>query len=182
PSTAVDFARDIKPIFAKRCVSCHGPDTAEASLRLDNKRDALRGGNSGAALLAGEGDKSRLVQYVAGTAEDETIMPPEGERLLETEVALIRAWVNQGVKWPDEPPGARPHSDLWSLQPIARPKPPAVKQADWVRNPIDRFVLAKLEAEGIAPSPEADPATLCRRLYLDLTGLPPKPEEVDEFV
>ena len=178
----VDFNHDIQPIFSKRCYSCHGPESAEGSLRLDRKADALRGGNSGPAFKPGQSSESRIISFVTGENEDEMVMPPEGERLSTTEVALIRSWIDQGAIWPDEPQGVKRGSDHWAFQPIQQPPLPKVSDSAWLRNPIDAFVLAKLDAQGIKPSPEADPATLCRRLYLDLTGLPPSPADVDEFV
>lgn len=179
---SVDFNHDIRPIFAKHCLSCHGPETAEASLRLDRREAALRGGNSGPAYVPGKSAQSRLVDYVAGTGKDETIMPPEGERLSTTEVALIKSWIDQGARWPDEPKPTERQSQHWSFQPLKAATPPSVAYVKAVRNPIDAFVLARLEAEGIEPSPEADRATLIRRLSLDLLGLPPEPADVDEFV
>ncbi|HEX4128855.1 MAG TPA: PSD1 and planctomycete cytochrome C domain-containing protein [Pirellulales bacterium] len=177
----VDFARDIQPLLAKRCYSCHGPEQAEASLRLDRKADALRGGNSGPAFVPGHSADSRLVKFVAGTSDDDMIMPPEGERLSTTEVAMIRTWIDSGATWPEEPVTART-STHWAFRPIKNCKPPDVAATRRVRNGIDRFVLAKLAAKGIHPSPEANRATLIRRLSLDLLGLPPTPAEVDDFV
>jgi mono/diheme cytochrome c family protein len=184
-SPSVDFARDIQPLFAKKCFSCHGPDEAEGSLRLHRKADALRGGNKGPIVKAGHSAESRLIQYVTGENEDELIMPPEGERLAVAEVKLLKTWIDQGAKWPDEPagtsanPAARQH---WSFQPISNPVPPMVKHADRVRNGIDAFILARLEKEGLTLSLEADRPTLIRRLYIDLLGLPPESADVEEFV
>ncbi|HWA97880.1 MAG TPA: PSD1 and planctomycete cytochrome C domain-containing protein [Pirellulales bacterium] len=177
----VDFTRDIRPLLAKRCYSCHGAEQAEASLRLDRKTDALRGGNSGPAFVPGHSDQSRLVSYVAGTSDDDMVMPPEGERLSTTEVAMIRSWIDQGAAWPEEKSEGR-KSNHWSFQPIKPTAPPKVAHSKQVRNAIDRFVLAKLEAAGLEPSPEADRTTLLRRVTLDLTGLPPTPQEVDDFI
>ncbi|HEX3870681.1 MAG TPA: DUF1549 domain-containing protein, partial [Pirellulales bacterium] len=177
----VDYARDIKPVLAKRCYSCHGAEQAEASLRLDHKAEALRGGNSGPAIIPGKGDESRLVKYVAGTSDDDMIMPPEGERLSTTEVAMVRAWIDQGAPWPDEKLERRA-TDHWAFRPIAKVKPPTVSSDFKVRNAIDRFVLAKLAEMSIEPSPEADRATLIRRLSLDLLGLLPSPADVEDFV
>ncbi|MBS0211422.1 MAG: PSD1 domain-containing protein [Planctomycetes bacterium] len=178
----IDFTRDVQPIFVKRCYSCHGPDTAEGSLRLDDRSSAHRGGNSGPAWVAGQSGESRLVRYVTAPEDEEFAMPPEGERLSSDEVALVRAWVDQGARWPEQAATAGKKNDHWSFQPVKRPEVPRVKRADWCRNPIDHFVLARLEHENITPSPEADRATLIRRLSLDLTGLPPTPAEVNDFV
>ncbi|HEX3725290.1 MAG TPA: c-type cytochrome domain-containing protein, partial [Pirellulales bacterium] len=156
----VDFDHDIRPIFSKRCYSCHSAEQAEASLRLDRRGDALKGGNSGPAIKPGHSGESRLVAYITGSSEDELIMPPEGERLSSTEVALIKHWIDQGAVWPEEKSGARRGRGHWSYQPISHPRLPAVRRGGWVRNPIDAFVLARLESLGIEPSPEADRVTL----------------------
>ncbi len=183
---AVDYHRDIQPVLAKRCYSCHGAEQAEGSLRLDRKDEALRGGNSGVAIVPGKSAESRLVTYVAATSDDDMVMPPEGERLSETEVAMIRRWVDQGVPWPEEKLERRT-TYHWAFKPIKAVKPPKLSRKqrvhnDAVHNDIDRFILAKLAEHRLQPSPEADRATLVRRLSLDLLGLPPSPADVDEFV
>ncbi|HZT78804.1 MAG TPA: PSD1 and planctomycete cytochrome C domain-containing protein [Gemmataceae bacterium] len=179
---AVDFRRDVQPILARSCVSCHGPARQRGGLRLDDGAEAAKGGNSGPALKPGDARGSKLLLAVAGLDPDLT-MPPKGKKpLTREEIGLLRAWIEQGAKWPRDggtSAGQRPASKHWAYQPIKRPALPTVKNTAWVRNEIDAFVLARLEAEGIAPSPEADRATLLRRLSLDLLGLPPTPEEVD---
>ncbi|MEX2260935.1 MAG: PSD1 and planctomycete cytochrome C domain-containing protein [Bryobacteraceae bacterium] len=180
----VDFARDIAPLFEKRCHACHGPRTQMNGLRLDDRAAALKGGNGGPVLVPGKSAESRLLRLVAGL-EDKKIMPPAGPRLTQREVGLLRAWIDQGANWPDLPgtasaPTSRPTH--WSFQPIARPKPPPTRNETWARNPIDRFVLARLERENIEPSPEADRRTLIRRVTFDLTGLPPAPADVAAFL
>ncbi len=179
----VDYARDVRPILEKNCYSCHGVTRQRAGLRLDSAAGAIRGGDSGPAIKAGDSAGSLLVLAVTG-AEDVTKMPPKGPRLSEREIAVLRAWIDQGASAPREEVRAveRSSSDHWSFQPVVRGDPPAVENAAWARNPIDRFVLARLEKEGLSPSPEADRATLIRRLYLDLLGLPPSPEEAGEFL
>jgi Protein of unknown function (DUF1553)/Protein of unknown function (DUF1549)/Planctomycete cytochrome C len=179
--SAIDFDRDIRPIFSRSCYSCHGPDKAENGLRLDRKTDAARGGDSGPAFLPGKSGESRLIGYVTGVNDDEIIMPPEGQRLSRDEIGRLRAWIDQGATWPAGSDAKR-GSDHWSFQPLKHVEPPAVKHGDWVRNGIDAFVLAKLEQLGLSPSPEADRATLIRRLSMDLLGLPPSPGEVADFV
>jgi hypothetical protein len=176
----VDFDRDIKPVFAKRCYSCHGAEQAEASLRLDRKTEAMRGGNNGPILVAGKSAESRLIAYVTGKNDDDTIMPPEGEPLSTTEIAMIRTWIDQGAAWPEEATEKRT-SDHWSFKPIVARNPPTVAEGT-VRNGIDNFILAELAKKRIKPSREADRATLIRRLSLDLLGLPPAPADVEEFV
>jgi hypothetical protein len=174
----VDFVKDIQPIFAKACYSCHGRQTQESGLRLDRKEDAFKGGDSGSVIFAHESAKSRLIERVAGLDEDAGPMPPEGsgEPLSSQQVALLRAWIDQGASWPAEA------DRLWSLQAIVRPSIPVVKNRTWMRNEIDAFILEVLEREQVTPSPEADRATLIRRVYLDLVGLLPEPEEVRAFV
>jgi len=183
PGTAkVDFEKDIRPIFSRSCYSCHGEDKAEGGLRLDRKVDATRGGDSGPAFAAGKSTESRLIGYVTGENDDGTIMPPEGQRLSAEEISRLRTWIDQGAAWPAGSDGAKRGADHWSFQPVKHVEPPAVKRRDWVRNGIDAFVLAKLETLGLAPSAEADRATLIRRLSMDLLGLPPSPADVTEFV
>ena len=182
-TTKVDFARDIAPLFEKRCFMCHGPQQQMSGLRLDRKAAALQGGKSGAVIVAHDSAASRLIRLVAGVSADKKVMPPAGPRLSAAEVGLLRAWIDQGVEWPESAPvAAVARPSHWAFQKIARPDPPAVRNRAWPRNAIDDFVLAKLESEGIAPSPEASKSTLIRRLSLDLTGLPPSPDEVRDFL
>ncbi|HZT82316.1 MAG TPA: PSD1 and planctomycete cytochrome C domain-containing protein [Gemmataceae bacterium] len=173
-----DYLRDVKPILARHCAACHGPDKQRASLRLDTAAGARTGGDSGPAVVPGKADASRLIQAVTG-AEGVKAMPPKGPRLTAKEIAVLRAWIDAGAKGPANEIAEGPKKTHWAFLPPVRRDPPAVKNADWVRNPIDRFILARLEKQGIAPSPEADRITLVRRATLDLTGLPPTPEEVD---
>jgi mono/diheme cytochrome c family protein len=180
---AVDYARDVAPIFSTHCLKCHGPEKQKSGYRLDQKAVALRGGDSGdAAIVISNSFASAIVQRITTTNEDE-MMPPKGERLSSNEVATIRAWIDAGASWPAthniEHPIASAH---WSFQPFQRPELPRIKDLNWIRTPIDHFVLARLERERIKPSPEADRATLIRRLHLDLIGLPPTPKQVDAFV
>jgi mono/diheme cytochrome c family protein len=180
----VDYTRQIKPLFAKHCAGCHGAEKQRGGLRLDTAKSILKGGNSGPAVAPGKGAESLLVKAVLG-AEGVKAMPPRGPRLAPEEAALLRDWIDGGAKAPADEPVQTvtgPASKHWSFQPIARPAEPAVKDRDWPRNPIDRFILSRLEKEGIKPSPEADRPTLIRRLSFDLLGLPPSPEEVDAFV
>lgn len=178
----VDFVKDIQPLFSQYCYKCHGPDKQQGGLRLDLKKAALDGGDSGKVIETPKSADSMLVEYVAGVDPDR-VMPPKGDRLTAEQVGLLRAWIDQGANWPEDAPGnLLKKSDHWSFQSIRRPSLPAVKNASWVKNPIDAFILAKLELEGIAPAPEADRTTLIRRLYLDLLGLIPSPGEIDEFV
>jgi hypothetical protein len=184
PKEPVDFARDIRPIFARSCHSCHGVSKQKGGLRLDLGAEAKKGGNSGAAWKAGDSAHSRLILAVAGL-DTELKMPPRGGMLTAVEVGKVRAWIDQGANWPKEADNVAAtgsESKHWAFQPIRRPALPAVKNPAWVRNGIDAFVLARLDKENITPSPEADRPTLIRRLSLDLLGLLPAPAEVDAFV
>jgi hypothetical protein len=179
----VEFNRDVEPLFKKHCLGCHGAQQQMSGLRLDRAEDALRGGYSGAVIQPGKSAESRLIGLVAGT-EKGVKMPLGKPPLSPGEVAILRAWIDQGAKWPKTPTtvSAAPKSSQWAFQPVRNPKPPAVRNEGWVKNPVDSFVLARLEAEHLAPSPEASKETLIRRLSLDLTGLPPSPQQVAAFV
>jgi len=181
PAKPVDFARDVKPVLAKHCVACHGPDKQRGDLRLDRRADALAGGSSGAAFTPKKPADSLLLHRVLAT--DDTRMPPKGERLSAAEVATLRAWIEQGADWPDDGSAAANPADWWSFKPLKRPPVPEIRgQKSEVSNPVDTFILSKLAEKGLKPSPAADRRTLIRRLYFDLIGLPPTPEEVEAFV
>ncbi len=164
----------MKPILAQNCVKCHGPDKQRGGLRLDTAAAARKGGDNGSAVSTGRADKSRLFLAVSG-AEGVKPMPPTGPRLDPAQVAVLKAWIDAGAAAPADEIAARPAMKHWSFQSITRPVEPVVKDRAWVRNPIDSFILARLEKDGVRPSPEADRATLIRRLSLDLLGLPPAP-------
>jgi mono/diheme cytochrome c family protein len=185
PSAAdrqIDFVKDVQPIFAARCYECHGPKKQESSFRLDHKGTALAGGNLGQAILPGKSADSPLVRYVAGL-EEGMQMPPEGEPLSKEQIGILRAWIDQGANWPDSASASLAGtSEHWAFQTPVRPPVPAVNHPAWICTPIDSFILARLEKEGLAPSPEADKITLLRRLSLDLIGLPPTIDEVDAFL
>jgi mono/diheme cytochrome c family protein len=175
----VDFARDVRPILESRCYSCHGPKKQQSDFRLDDRARALRGGTEGVAIVPGHADKSPLIQRISPDSDPENAMPPKGEKLTPEQVSLITAWVNKGAVWPEDSGRKAEH---WAFKTPVRPVLPKVHDDSWPRKPIDRFILARLETEGLKPSPEADRTTLIRRLSLDLIGLPPTPEEVDAFV
>ena len=183
-TTEVDFQRDIEPVFRQHCAACHGEAVQSGGLRLDNPGDALRGGYSGVAIKAGDGSGSRLVKMLVRPASEGPSMPLGGDRLSSEQIALVTAWIDQGAEWSESRGGEeepREVSQHWSFARPKRPAIPLVRDKSWARNPIDSFVAARLESEGIAPSPEAPPAVLLRRLGLDLTGLPPGPGDVDSF-
>ena len=182
---AVNFDRDIEPVFAARCHVCHGPAQQMQGLRLDRGADALRGGYAGPVIIPGNSAESKLILMITG-ALDGKIMPPAGDGLTEREISLLRAWIDQGAVWSDSDehptPDAVQTPAHWAFQAVSRPEPPAVKDGSWIRNPVDRFILERLDREGVEPSPEASRATLARRLSLDLTGLPLTLEEQEEFL
>ncbi|MBI3664844.1 MAG: PSD1 domain-containing protein [Acidobacteria bacterium] len=187
--TPVDFARDVAPIFQKNCYGCHGPAQQMNGLRLDQKEAALKGGNSGPVILPGSSEQSKLILRVSST-QSGFRMPAIGAPLTPAEIGILRAWIDQEASWgagsvaaaASSPPARQPALGHWSFQPIRLPVQPAVRHQERVRNPIDAFVVARLEAEGIEPSPEADKVTLLRRLSFDLTGLPPTLQEVRDFL
>ena len=178
----VEFAKDIQPILAGSCFSCHGPEKQKGDLRLDSAETLRRGGESGQVIVAGKSAESLLIQLVAGLQPDKK-MPAKGDPLTAEQIGLLRAWIDQGARWPESgPESEKGGSKHWAFKAPVQPTIPAIKNAKWPRNDIDRFVVARLEKEGLAPSPEADRPTLIRRLSLDLVGLPPTPAEVDAFV
>jgi len=176
PAAKIDFAKDVQPIFRKSCYGCHGEKAQLGGLRLDSKQIALS-----KEIQPGNAAKSALYQRVAGIGDQARM--PMGGKLEPQQIAVIKNWIDQGANWPDNisaaPVEIKKH---WAFIPPKRPELPAVSNAAWCRNPIDNFVLARLDKEGLAPSPEADRVTLLRRLSLDLIGLPPTIEEVDAFL
>jgi mono/diheme cytochrome c family protein len=182
PATrAVDFQKDIQPLLANHCYECHGPKKQQAELRWDTKESALKGGEHGPAIVLGKSAESLMIHLVGGLRED-LVMPQKGPRLTAEQVGLLRAWIDQGANWPDDTTKASDLRDHWSFKAPGRPAVPAVKNSKWPRNPIDHFILARLEKEKLKPSPEANRATLIRRLSLDLTGLPPTIAEIEAFL
>ncbi len=187
----VDFAKDIAPLLENRCLGCHSAQLQSNGLRLDSREALLTGGYTGPAIRPGDSAGSKLIHLVAGL-EKGIVMPLDGDRLTAHQVGLLRAWIDQGAEWPaasssGSPAAAarqasRPRATHWAFQPISRPRPPNVSSPGRVRNPIDRFILARLAREGIEPSPEAGKRTLVRRLGLDLLGLPPESEDVARFI
>lgn len=175
PTKSVDFNRDIKPIISNACYRCHGPDPAErkGGLRLDTAAGAVMDLGGHAAIVPGQPDASELIKRIT-TDDGDLAMPPNGagKRLSPREVELLKAWIQQGAHF----------SQHWSYVKPVRPKLPAVTDTTWGKNEVDRFILARLEKEGLKPSPEADRYSLIRRVSLDLTGLPPSIAEVDAFV
>ncbi|MCB1097676.1 MAG: PSD1 domain-containing protein [Verrucomicrobiae bacterium] len=174
-ATPVDFNRDVRPILSDKCFFCHGPDAhkRKADLRLDTAEGATAIHDGRAAVVPGKPEASTLLVRITSTDEDEKMPPPESHKQLgDDEIALLREWITQGAVY------AAP----WAYVAPKWNPVPVVNDQSWPVNWVDQFVLAKLESEGLAPSPDADRVTLIRRLYFDLTGLPPAPEQVDAFV
>ena len=177
-----DFTAEVQPILAAHCTQCHGPEKQKNGLRLDSPDGLRQGGDTGALFIAEKSGESLLYQVVAGLHEDIS-MPPKGEKLDEAALATLKAWIDGGAVLP-EADGARAEvvSDHWAYQPITSPALPTVTQKDWVIDPIDSFVLHTMEEQGVVPSPVGERVILMRRLYLDLIGLPPTPEEVATYM
>jgi hypothetical protein len=182
------FENKVRPVLAENCYDCH--TAAEmGGLRVDSRDRLLQGGKSGAAIMPGDPDKSLLIQAIRQTGD---LKMPKGGKLKPAEIQALTDWVKMGAPWPEAQAAAVQSSPVkaitpeqrafWSFQPLQDPAVPAVKEKSWAKTNIDHFVLAKLEAKGMKPVGPADRRALIRRVTLDLTGLPPTPEEVDAFV
>ncbi len=178
----VDFVKDVQPIFQAKCLSCHGVEEQEGGFRIDIGARALDGGDSGKSIMPGKSAESSLLLRIARIGDDDP-MPPEdeGTPLTEKDIAMIRAWIDQGANWPKSADADQVAANHWAFQPVVAPTPPQVKHQDRVRNGVDTFILQKLEQEGVSLSAEATPETLIRRVHLDLTGLPPSPETIQKW-
>lgn len=194
----IDFTKDVQPIFQASCLNCHNPEKAKSKFILDTRDNAIKGGENGPDILVGDSAHSPLIHFTARLVEDSE-MPPsgKGEPLTAEQIGILRAWIDQGAKWPAEivlaAPGGKPGSTItsaanpadktnhWAFKAPVRPRVPQTTNQKWVRNPIDAFVLARLEKENLQPSPEAERRTLLRRMHLDLTGLPPSIDELEKF-
>lgn len=203
------FHDKVQPLLESRCISCHGPDKVKGGLRLDSREAVLKAGDSGEpAVVPGQPEKSLLLHAVMHAKKD-LEMPPK-EKLTPRDIAVLEQWIRDGAPWPKPLPVQAQSTgtnatiklgdawtdprnpivrifggqrlDLWSLKPVRPVTPPAVKNKRWARNAVDRFTLARLEHRGALPPAEADKRTLARRLYFDLTGLPPNPEQMEEFL
>jgi hypothetical protein len=188
PEATDFFESRVRPILVDQCIKCHGPKKQSSSLRLDSREAAMKGGDSGPSLVPAEPDESLIVRAVAHTHE-ELKMPPSG-KLPEASVAIIRQWVALGAPWSEatgkegvlvSAEGRDPSATHWSFQPLRSPALPAVKDRNWGQTPVDAFVLARLDANGMTPSARADKWTLIRRATIDLWGIPPTAEEIDAF-
>ncbi|GIX00824.1 MAG: hypothetical protein KatS3mg111_4156 [Pirellulaceae bacterium] len=167
----IDFNQEIQPLLARRCYACHGPDQQEGGFRMDDRDSLLREADTGEVpIVPGEPERSEMIRRVR-SAEEWERMPPEGEPLKPEEIALLEKWIAGGAEF-------APH---WAFQPIRQPPAPQVVNEAWATNAIDRFILARLEEKGLVPNPVAPPEVLVRRVFLDITGLPPSPEELQDW-
>ena len=166
---SISFNRDIRSILAENCFACHGPDQnkREANLRMDTEAGSREKRDSGTVIVPGNPDASLLMQRILSDNPEERMPPPStGKSITPKQVAMLKRWIASGASWEQH----------WSLIPPRRAEPPRVTNEAWIRNPIDRFILARLEALQLTPSRDADRRTLARRLYFDLLGLPPSNE------
>jgi cytochrome c553 len=172
------FETRIRPLLVEHCFKCHGPIKQFAELRLDSRKAMLEGGDTGPAVVPGDLKKSLIIDAVR---YGDVQMPPDG-KLKDQEIAAFEKWILMGAPFPEKPPQKQASADQhWAYQPVKAVAPPKVSTPDWIRTPVDQFVLAKLESNGLKPAPAATRRTLIRRLTYDLTGLPPTPEEVQAF-
>lgn len=183
-----DFEASVRPLLVEKCQGCHGVKEQNGGLKLTHRDEILSGGDNGPAIVPGEPEKSLLIQAIG--YQGELKMPPDG-KLSETQIATLVQWVKNGAVWPDEIPGTTAgsknatsvlHRELWSLKPVRDVSPPEVRNRNWPNTSIDHFLLTAMEQNGLAPSQPADKQTLIRRATFDLTGLPPTPEEVAQFL
>lgn len=185
------FEAKVRPVLVEHCYQCHSVKSQKlkGSLYVDGRDGLLHGGDSGPAIVPGDADKSVLIEAIRYKNED-TAMPPK-QKLPAPVIADLEAWVKMGAPWPNEaklsvakagPDYAKLKAEHWAYQPIRKPAVPAVKDAAWTRGDLDRFTLSSMEAKGIRPVADADRLTLVRRVYFDLLGLPPTPEQIDRFL
>ena len=182
--SVVDYVKHVKPVLVARCAGCHGVKQQQLGLRIDSGRGLLAGGDSGPAVLPGQSAQSLLIHAITGT-EGAAVMPPEGDPLTAVEISVIRRWIDQGASFPADEPvevAVSKTSDHWAFQPISPVSPPILDPNHPAHNGLDPFILDRLLRERITPSPEADRATLLRRVHLDLLGVPPSVESIREFL
>jgi len=175
-----NYEAEIKPLFKEYCGACHSQLKQKGGLRLDAGTLILKGGKHGAAMTPGQSDQSLIIQRITSSDVEER-MPQEGKPLSAEKIELLRRWIESGARFPKDEIVARSPAEHWAFQPVRQPPIPAVKNSDWVRNPIDAFVLSELEAHGLQPAAPAKPMALFRRLNLDLLGLPPEIAEQESF-
>ena len=176
------FENEVRPVLLNNCASCHNAKLLTSGLSVESREDIVKGGNRGEAVSPGLPEESRLVHAVR---QQGPVKMPPGGKLAPQEISALARWIEMRLPWPAQSalaPSAGQASSHWSFQPVERPTAPQVSDAAWPRNPIDCFILARLDQKGLRPSPEAEKATLIRRAYIDLIGLLPKPGEVDAFI
>jgi len=190
PDAEAFFEKKVRPILVERCVSCHGAENAKGDMRADSRVALVAGGDRGTAIVPGKPEESLLIRVARH--DGELKMPPK-KKMPDVEIAILAEWVKLGAPWPDattapvpptkatERPFTPEEKAFWAFQRVRNPEVPAVKNAEWCRNAIDRFILAKIEAAGLKPTAEADKLTLIRRLTFDLTGLPPTLAEIEAY-
>jgi hypothetical protein len=174
-SAKISFNKDIRPILSNKCFFCHGPSekSRKAELRLDIEEEAFKEKDGFAAFVRNNLEDSEAWHRITSEDPDEVMPPPEFKKeLTKTEINTIKAWIEQGAEWEGH----------WAFMPVKETKEPKTDLSRWVRNPIDSFVMETLSKKGLHPSPETDRRTLIRRVYFDLTGLPPTPEEINDFL
>ncbi len=179
------FENKVRPVLVRSCQGCHGPKVEQAGLRLDSRAALLKGGARGPAVTSGDPNASLLVKAI----RHDGLKMPLGGKLKPEEIAAIELWIRNGSAWPNDAMAAPTTKSIperakeyWAFRPVVKPEPPAVSRPKWGRTPVDAFILAALERAKLAPEPPADSATLIRRISFDLTGLPPRPEEVVAFI
>ena len=181
----VDFAHDVYPLLKSRCFKCHSGDKPESGFRLDVRNEILGYSTGDPLAEPGNARSSRLLEKVTESNPEDRMPPAEGggDPLKDREIGLLAAWIEQGMTWDEKLlPTPRIETDHWAFQKVERPKVPTVKRTEWIRAPVDAFIAEKQEAKGVAAAQEAPARTLVRRLYLDLIGLPPTPEQIDAFL
>ncbi len=187
PKAVAEFENQVRPVLSARCLKCHGPQKQESNLRLDSRAAMMQGGDSGPAVVPGKPEASLFVKAIRH--EGDIQMPPDS-RLKDEQITTLTRWVADGARWPEVTGGAAIRRGeisaedraFWSFQPVKPGPAPEVEDRDWVRSPVDRWILAALESKGMQPAQPADRRTLIRRATFDLTGLPPTPEEIDAFL
>jgi hypothetical protein len=186
-TTTVDFFETrIRPVIAKNCYGCHGPDQQQSSLRVDSREALLKGGKRGPSIVPGEPERSLLVKAI----RHDGLSMPIGSRLKEAEVAAIEEWIRRDASWPvlgvakatsRKDRYAQLAREHWAFQPVSKPPVPVAHDSSWAKSDLDRFILARLQQSGLSPAKPADKRILMRRLSYILTGLPPAAEEMDRF-
>lgn len=181
----IHFENQIRPLLISRCGACHGAESQNSDLRLDARHTAFKGGAGGKVIVPGKSSESELVRRIQSSDEAER-MPPEGQPLSKDDIALLKRWIDAGADWPETEYDRQAQKDSrrehWAFQPIRKVSPPTVSGSDSIQGPVDQFIFRKLQENGLTFSPRADRRTLIRRLSLDLLGLPPTPDEIEDFV